>query len=183
MRGALSFLVMTFRKSQWLAAVAAVSGAAIMVGGCGGSTDSTTSTEPAQAAAPAHAVPLEHPSRQASEGEPAKRHKRASSHLKHKSPQESKRATKPHSAPPSHQASPAALPEDAVAKVKELIGGSGGGKQRTVSTPKQIHKALQEIHDQSGQPGDQTSGSQGSGSGGSGSPSGVEEILESLGGN
>jgi len=173
---------MTFQKSRWLAAIAAVSCAAILLGGCGGSTDSTSSTEPAQASTPAHSVPLEHPPARASERGSAKRHERASSQPKHHSPKETQRATKPHSAAPAHQASPAAQPEDAVAKVKELIGGSGGGKQRTVSTPKQIHKALQELHDQSGQSGGQPSGSQESGSGGSGSQSGVEEILESLGG-
>jgi len=149
-----------------------------MLGGCGGSADSTPSAQPSQAGTPTHAVPLERPPGQPTDRGFAKRQARASSQPKQQSPPGSQGATKPHSATP-HQASPAEQQsEDAVAKVKELIGSNGGSKQRTVSTPKQIREVLQELHDQSG--GQASSGDE---SGGGNSPSGVEEVLESLAGN
>jgi len=175
-----SFSLMTCRRLRGLAAVAAVGGAAILFAGCGGSSDSTTSQPPAQAGAPAHAMPLEHPSGHASEPGSAKRRKRASSQTKHQPVRKPARAAKPKPAGGPASTPSAKQAEDAVAKIKELVAGSGGGKQRTVSNSKQIREVLKELSDQSGDSGDSTSG--GRGSGRNGSPSGVEEILESLGG-
>jgi hypothetical protein len=169
--------VITFQRSRWLVAVAAASGAAILLGGCGGSADTTTSAQPAQPGSSAKAVPTEHPARHASETGSAKSQKRAFSQSKHQSPKKSLQAAKPPSAAGSSPASTAKT-ADAVAEIKELVSGSGSGKKRTVTTPKQIHKVLQELSESSG---DHASG--GAESGGGNSPSGVDEILEALGGD
>ena len=169
---------MTFQRSGRLAVVVAASGAAILCGGCGGSTDSTTSANPAEVGPPAHAVPVEHPSKRSSASGSAKGHEQPSSQQKQQSPQASCQAAKPRSAAGSPPASTAKRTADALAEIEELVGGSGGGRQRTASTPKQVHKVLRELQDRSG---DHTSGGQESDQSGAGG--GVEKILETLGGN
>lgn len=169
---------MTTQRSRWRVAFAATSSVAILLSGCGGSADPSTSTESAQANNPTHVVPIERPSGQTSKSGSATGHKRASSQPNHHSPQKPRRAAEPQSAAPSHPASPTKQTEDLVAKLRKLVGGSGGGKQRTASTPKEIHEVLQEVRDQSG---GQASGEHESGGGNS--PSSVEEVLESLGGS
>ncbi|HEY3552385.1 MAG TPA: hypothetical protein VGK66_01730 [Solirubrobacterales bacterium] len=111
-----------------------------------------------------------------------KGHKQTSSKPKPQPRQKPRQAANPRSASASHPAPPTEGTAEALAEIKDLIGGSGGGKQRTVSNPKQVRELLKELSDHSGHSGDQTSGSQESGSGGSGSQSGVEAILETLGG-
>lgn len=168
-------------KTRWLVAVAAMTSAAALLAGCGGSTDSTSPAQPVQASNPQHVVPSRQSSGGSSENRSATGHKRASKQpkLHSHSRQGSPRAAKPRSGRVVPPAPPTKPSEDAVAKVKELIAGSGGGKQRTASTPKEIREVLQEIE---GQPGNDTSGSPESGGSGSGSPSSVEEVLETLGG-
>jgi hypothetical protein len=146
----------------------------ILLSGCGGSADSTSSARPAQGGRPVHAAPAEHPGRLASDSAAPKGQERTSSQSKHRSRQEPRRTTKSRSAASSSPKPSSNRTADPLAKVKELVGGS---KVRTVGTPKQIHKVLQELSDQSD--GD-TAGSHESGGGNS--PSGVDEVLEALGG-
>jgi hypothetical protein len=65
-----------------------------------------------------------------------------------------------------------------VAKIKELVRGSEGNKEGTVSTPSQIHKVVEELNSQSG---NQNSPSPESGD--HRSQAAVKEILEKIGGD
>jgi len=166
-------------RHNWRVGVVAAGSALILLAGCGGSADSTSSMQPVQSSKSNQAAEAEQPAAIAShQSGSSKGHGRASSPApkrRHQKPDQGtsrRHAAAPSQKPQSNQAA------ETVTKVKELIGGNGGGKQRAVSTPKQIREVLQELHDQSGGP-----ASSGDESGGGNSPSSVEEVLENLGGN
>jgi hypothetical protein len=166
---------MTILRHNWRAGAAIVGSALVVLSGCGGSADSTSSARPAQESKQEHAVPAEHPSAVAS-------HKKSSDDRKASSQPRKSGHRKPHQTEASHrhtaapaEKTPSKQTSDAVAEVKDLVGGEKGQKERTVKTPKQVHKVLQEVNDQSG---DQTSGDQEADHQSSGS--GVEESIEKV---
>jgi hypothetical protein len=125
-----------------------------------------------------HPAPAEHPAAIASRNGSSKRQERASSRPQKRPNQKSAQGPDRQPAAAPSQKSRSSQAADTLAKIKELVGSNGGRKERTVSTPKQIHKVLQELSDSSGH-----HTSDGHKSGGSGSQSGVEEVLETLGGS
>jgi hypothetical protein len=165
-------------RLNWQAGVAAAGSILVLMGGCGGSADSTSSAR-LQDRGTGHPAPVNHASPADSAKNSPDGRERPSSPSRN-GPGRGSHEGKAQRAP-SRQA-PAERAGDAVAEVRDLVGGGGGGKQRVARTPKQIRKVLREVNDDSsdqpaGTPGPSDEGSQ---SGGGGSQTGVEESLEKI---
>jgi hypothetical protein len=161
-----------FRRN-WRTGLVAICGASMLLSGCGGSADPTSSSGQAQGGMPGQVSPTD----RFPVSVPAKRQSKEPKQTRSGSTRKNKvhhEMSKQAGAAAPHK-SPSQKAADVLAKVKELVGGGGGRKERVVSTPEEIRKVLEEVNDESG---DQSSGVHGSGD--DGSQSGAQESLEKV---